>query len=121
MGEYTYEFCFFGGTKQIPNKGGQTVGLGKYSKFDKSGKLSEESDEYFESMIYDKGQKCWNGPERSTLVSTKFVGCCLGNRSLEWKRKSTHKFISSDMHLTFSSLCSPFFRSTWSVIRRMLF
>ena len=28
MGEYTYEFCFFGSTKQKPNKGGPTVGLG---------------------------------------------------------------------------------------------
>ena len=28
MGEYTYEFCFFGGAKQKPNKPGPTVGLG---------------------------------------------------------------------------------------------
>lgn len=28
MGEYTYEFCFFGGTLQKPNKGGAQVGLG---------------------------------------------------------------------------------------------
>lgn len=73
MGEYTYEFCFFGSTKQIPNKSGATVSLGRFEKFpnldQKEGNISDLDYSHWEKMLYDKGQKCWNGPERSTIVS----------------------------------------------------
>ncbi|PWN46350.1 hypothetical protein IE81DRAFT_319256 [Ceraceosorus guamensis] len=69
MGEYTYEFCFFGNTKQVPNKGGMSVGLGRFNRFEPvNTSLTVSDDAFFHRQMYDKGQRCWNGPERSSIV-----------------------------------------------------
>lgn len=67
-GEYTYEYCFFGRTTQIPNSGGAQVSLGTFSNFNPKGDKNWEEDEYWLQQIYARGQKCWNGPERSAVV-----------------------------------------------------
>ncbi|KXG47627.1 uncharacterized protein PGRI_014970 [Penicillium griseofulvum] len=72
-GEYTYEHCFLESTRQNQRKGGNSVSMGKFSHV---GTVSvEEVNEAGEvinvdkMMIeYDRGQSCWNGPNRSTKV-----------------------------------------------------
>ncbi|GAC92778.1 hypothetical protein PHSY_000334 [Pseudozyma hubeiensis SY62] len=71
MGEYTYEYCFFGRVTQIPNNGGAQISLGTFSNFNPTGSYSQEQDEFWLKQIYTRGQKCWNGPERSALVDLK--------------------------------------------------
>lgn len=68
MGEYTYEYCFFGRAMQIPNNGGSSVSLGSFANFNPAGDRKWEEDEYWLQQIYARGQKCWNGPERSAVV-----------------------------------------------------
>jgi protein kinase C substrate 80K-H len=78
-GEYTYELCFLGSTKQKPKKGGGDTNMGNFVSI---------SSEYVDSDVdadgkglgvgervvlkYENGQHCWNGPARSTLV---VLGC----------------------------------------------
>lgn len=69
MGEYTYEFCFFGRAKQIPNNGGAQVTLGSFSNWNPSGQANESQDAFWMQQMYANGQKCWNGPQRSAIVS----------------------------------------------------
>ncbi|UZJ50747.1 hypothetical protein CBS101457_000067 [Exobasidium rhododendri] len=69
MGEYTYEFCFFGKALQKPNRGHGNVALGHFKTFaPKNDSVSWQQDEYYLRAIYDSGQRCWNGPERSLIV-----------------------------------------------------
>lgn len=70
MGEYTYEFCFFGKATQKPNRGHGNVSLGHFSRFaPKNSSVGWEQDEYYLRAIHDAGQRCWNGPDRSLIVS----------------------------------------------------
>jgi protein kinase C substrate 80K-H len=74
-GEYTYELCYLGKTKQKPKKGGSDTTMGNFVGFD-----VEEVDEGVvangkglgtgERLVlkYENGQHCWNGPNRSTRV-----------------------------------------------------
>ncbi|KIX95540.1 uncharacterized protein Z520_08660 [Fonsecaea multimorphosa CBS 102226] len=75
-GEYEYELCFMGSTKQKPKKGGAHTGMGNFVGFD-----TEYVDEPSPTadgkglgtgerlvMKYENGQHCWNGPNRSTRV-----------------------------------------------------
>lgn len=74
-GEYTYELCWLGQTKQKSKKsGGQTV-MGNFE-----GMESVMTDDEVPAdgrgvgsgervaLRYGRGQHCWNGPDRSTLV-----------------------------------------------------
>lgn len=64
-GKYTYETCVFGGATQREGKSGGT-NLGKWKGMD----VDEETGERV--MKWDKGAKCWNGPQRSATV---FLSC----------------------------------------------
>lgn len=69
MGEYTYEYCFFGGTTQKPNKGGSNVSMGRFAAFEPLDEaLTHEDDAFFLRQKYARGQRCWNGPDRSVIV-----------------------------------------------------
>ncbi|OAX39255.1 hypothetical protein K503DRAFT_739832 [Rhizopogon vinicolor AM-OR11-026] len=62
-GEYSYEVCLFNEAKQIPNKGGSSFSLGKFSSWNKAAQPGEP--EYYTRQHYTLGAKCWNGPHRS--------------------------------------------------------
>lgn len=73
-GEYEYEHCFLDGTKQISKKGGPSVGMGGFQRV---GSVDvDEVDAATGDIVkaprttleYTNGQKCWNGPMRSTKV-----------------------------------------------------
>jgi protein kinase C substrate 80K-H len=74
-GEYTYELCFMGKTKQKPKKGGADTTMGNFVGFDvefvdeevpADGKGLGRGERVV--MRYENGQHCWNGPNRSTKV-----------------------------------------------------
>lgn len=74
-GEYTYELCWLGQTKQKSKKGGGHTGMGKFTSFDTvtvddelppNGKGLGSGERV--AMKYENGQHCWNGPNRSTMV-----------------------------------------------------
>ncbi|KAF8991254.1 hypothetical protein BDZ89DRAFT_1192522 [Hymenopellis radicata] len=82
LGDYTYEVCLFGASKQKPKKGGTTSTLGEWSLHELRGDVDlttrkfsswnpdaePGTPEYYEKQMYTKGTKCWNGP--SGLVMT---------------------------------------------------
>lgn len=81
MGEYTYEYCFFGRATQIPNNGGGApVSLGTFTNFNPANDKSMDEDAYWMQQIYARGQKCWNGPERSAIVDLE---CGVDNQVLD--------------------------------------
>lgn len=80
MGEYTYEYCFFGRATQIPNNGGAQISLGTFTNFNPKHDKSADEDAYWLQQIYARGQKCWNGPERSAIVDLE---CSTENKVLD--------------------------------------
>lgn len=60
--EYVYKLCPFDKTLQIPKSSSMDTNLGKWSRWD-----GPSSNPYV-LMLYENGQNCWNGPNRSTRV-----------------------------------------------------
>ncbi|KAK0117594.1 hypothetical protein ONS95_011931 [Cadophora gregata] len=74
-GEYEYELCWMGSTKQKSKKGGGHTGMGNFVRFDKMTVDEEVSADgkglgKGERLVlrYENGQNCWNGPNRQTTV-----------------------------------------------------
>lgn len=74
-GEYEYELCWMGSTKQKSKKGGAHTGMGNFVRFDKMTVDEEVSADgkglgKGERLVlrYENGQNCWNGPNRQTTV-----------------------------------------------------
>ncbi|KAL2056746.1 hypothetical protein ABVK25_003141 [Lepraria finkii] len=74
-GEYTYELCWLGETKQKSKKNSQQTSMGKFVSIDKvmvddevppDGKGLGSGERV--ALRYENGQHCWNGPNRSTFV-----------------------------------------------------
>lgn len=94
-GEYTYELCFLGATKQKPKKGGSDTNMGNFVGFetevvdadvDVEGKglgVGERT-----VLRYEGGQTCWNGPARSTVV----VLACAAEEEI-WKVAESEKCV----------------------------
>jgi protein kinase C substrate 80K-H len=94
-GEYEYEVCFLGSTKQKPKKGGAPTGMGNFAGFDiefvdetvdKDGKGLGTGNRVV--MKYENGQHCWNGPNRSTRV----VLACAEKEEI-WKVSESEKCV----------------------------
>ncbi|CAG9853820.1 unnamed protein product [Phyllotreta striolata] len=71
--EYTYRLCPFDRATQQPKSGAAETRLGSWGQWS-----GPESNKY-EQMTYDKGQSCWNGPTRSTIVR---ISCSSENKIL---------------------------------------
>jgi len=66
-GKYTYELCMFGEAQQKDTGSkGRGTNLGRWSGLD----IDEETGKWL--WRWDKGQKCWNGPQRT---ATAYVTC----------------------------------------------
>lgn len=63
--EYTYKLCLFQKCTQRNKNGGSETSLGVWGHWD-----GPEGDRY-SRMKYENGEKCWNGPSRSTVVKLK--------------------------------------------------
>ncbi|XP_061191437.1 glucosidase 2 subunit beta-like isoform X1 [Saccostrea echinata] len=57
--EYTYKLCPFSTASQRPKSGGHETNLGRWGRWE---------DDHYKTMVYDHGQNCWNGPDRSVKV-----------------------------------------------------
>ncbi|XP_071144093.1 glucosidase 2 subunit beta-like isoform X3 [Mytilus edulis] len=71
--EYTYKYCPFSKGSQRPKNGGHETSLGNWGNW-----AGPENDKY-SIQLYEKGQNCWNGPDRSVKVHLK---CGLEHRLL---------------------------------------
>ena len=74
-GEYTYELCWLGSTRQKSKKGGGQTLMGSFVSFDTiavddevpvDGKGLGSGERV--ALRYENGQHCWNGPNRSTMI-----------------------------------------------------
>ena len=94
-GEYTYELCFLGSTKQKPKKGGADQNMGNFASFGietvdeepgPDGKGLGKGERM--TMRYENGGHCWNGPARSTLV----ILACAEKEEI-WKISESEKCV----------------------------
>uniref|UniRef100_A0AC34GVL4 Glucosidase 2 subunit beta n=1 Tax=Panagrolaimus sp. ES5 TaxID=591445 RepID=A0AC34GVL4_9BILA len=63
--QYTYKLCIFDKSSQKDKNGYSEVSLGHWNSW------SGPENDKFSAQKYDKGQNCWNGPDRSTNVVIK--------------------------------------------------
>lgn len=63
--EYTYKLCVYERASQRPKSGGSETSLGTW------GRWSGPENDRYSSQLYERGQNCWNGPDRSVKVHFK--------------------------------------------------
>ncbi|XP_046554303.1 glucosidase 2 subunit beta-like isoform X1 [Haliotis rubra] len=71
--EYTYKLCPFDKASQRPKSGGSETNLGLWGHWDGT------SDDGYSAQKYEKGQNCWNGPDRSVKI---LLQCGMENQLL---------------------------------------
>jgi protein kinase C substrate 80K-H len=67
-GDYVYEVCLFKEVKQKPLRGGQEFSLGRFESWNPASDVQPGTPEYYKKQVYKHGTRCWNGPERNTVV-----------------------------------------------------
>lgn len=82
-GKYTYEVCVFGQAKQKDDSGGGT-GLGTFTRMDRDQETGQRM------LLWENGQKCWNGPHRSATV---YLTCGPDNKVLTADEPDTCRYV----------------------------
>ncbi|KAI5451340.1 hypothetical protein NCC49_001934 [Naganishia albida] len=101
QGDYTYTLCFFGKVTQKSNKDGATHHLGTYAGWDAGPEAIPGTEAYYSKQLYNRGLKCWNGPERSVHVD---LSCGIANEitHISEPEKCEYRFL-----VTSPALCWP--------------
>ena len=94
--EYTYTFCPFDKASQKPKHGGETS-LGKW------GEWAGPSDNKYSQMKMTKGQRCWNGPDRSLTVHFQ---CGQENQIMSTSEPSMCEYV---MYFKTPGICTTFY------------
>lgn len=94
--EYTYTFCPFDKASQKPKNGGETS-LGRW------GEWAGPSDNKYLQMKMTKGQRCWNGPDRSLTVHFQ---CGEDNQILSTSEPSMCEYV---MSFKTPAICTQFY------------
>ncbi|TGZ85316.1 hypothetical protein EX30DRAFT_357174 [Ascodesmis nigricans] len=106
FGEYRYEYCFLDNASQISLKDSGRTSLGGFSRFETRDETSRNAaagvfasgweEEHHEPLsglvlVHERGQQCWNGPQRSAAVQ---LYCSAENelRSVVEAEKCVYKF-----------------------------
>ncbi|KAJ9094012.1 hypothetical protein QFC20_006992 [Naganishia adeliensis] len=100
QGDYTYTLCFFGKVTQRSNKDGATHHLGTYAGWN-APDAQPGTEAYYSKQLYNRGLKCWNGPERSVNVD---LSCGTANEitHISEPEKCEYRF-----QVTSPALCWP--------------
>lgn len=101
QGDYTYELCIFGRATQKSNKDHSSHLLGTFSGWNTNPHVPKSDPQYWSQQLYNRGLKCWNGPERSVTVDFE---CGLQNEilSVSEPEKCAYEFKA-----TTPALCWP--------------
>ncbi|KAJ3012916.1 hypothetical protein HKX48_006013 [Thoreauomyces humboldtii] len=67
--EYTYEVCIHERAQQKPKNGGASTGLGTFTRWGPRDQKHETHETKYHHMMFENGDRCWNGPARSVEVT----------------------------------------------------